>query len=98
MQKNKTGDKLNSENFIEQIKIIVNQVLEENLSNSQTTYGTVKTVNGDGTLDIFIEGNSEPIRYVRCNPDVEFNPADRVIVLYVNNNKRNAFVLCRREK
>ena len=63
----------------------------------QFTYGTIEKANGDGTADVFIEGNTEPVRYMRCNPDVSFNTADRVIILYVNNNKKNAFVLCKRE-
>lgn len=89
---------MNTENFIEQIKIIVYQILNENaMFSGQFTYGTIDKVNGDKTVDVFIEGNTESAKHIHCNPDVEFNTADRVIILYVNNNKRNAFVLCRRE-
>ncbi len=89
---------MNTENFIEQIKTIVYQTLNENsIFSGQFTYGTIEKVNGNGTVNVFIEGNTQSVKYVHCNPDAKFNTADRVIILYVNNNKNNAFVLCRRE-
>ena len=90
----------NTESFISSVIAIVNMVLTEKgiTGNSIWHYGLVTNVNSDGTLDVRIDGSDEATKRVRANPDVDFKATDRVILLYVNGDAKNAFVFCRRNK
>ena len=81
------------------IEKIVRSVLNSyNIPQQIYHYGTIQRVNGDGTVNLYIDGSPDLKRNIRCNPDIPIKETDKVIVIYINGDAKNAFVFCRRSK
>ena len=84
--------------MVESIKTMVYSILSDYNSHQQYHYGTIKRINGDGTVDLYIDGSDNVKKNIQCNPDINIRETDKVIVLYVNGNSKDSFVLCKRAK
>ncbi|MFI2856778.1 hypothetical protein ACH6EH_06525 [Paenibacillus sp. JSM ZJ436] len=89
----------NSNSLEQTYKIIAEVVRTEirnmGLLNGDWHLGKVESVISTSRLNVFVDGAtvSQPIP---CNPDVTFAPGNEVIVVFLNGNTRDKFVICRR--
>ncbi|MGE6227642.1 hypothetical protein [Paenibacillus chitinolyticus] len=83
--------------FIKKVQNIVMKTLEKlNLLVKEWHLGKVKTVNPNGTLDVYIDGGLDATPSIPANPQVSFKENDYVWVLFVNRNQNNLFVMSKR--
>ena len=88
---------INADIFFSSIKSVVDSVLKDlGLLENEWHYGTITRVNGDGTVNVRIDGSTDSTNYVTCNPDIRIQETDKVIILYVNRNKQNPYVMCKK--
>lgn len=60
-------------------------------------YGTVASINSNGTLNAYIDGSNEITPSISYNPDIHFRSGDRIWILYINGNSRNLFAFSKRK-
>lgn len=75
--------------------IVQTEVRNSGLLNGNWHLGKVESVINSKRLNILVDGSSIP-QPIPCNPDVTFSPQDEVIVIFLNGNSKNKFVICRR--
>ena len=89
----------NIDTLITFVKDVVNSVLnEKGLNTDEWHFGTIKRVNTDGTVNLYIDGSKDIASNVSYNPDLFLQPTDKVIVVFLNRSRQNAFVLCKKAK
>lgn len=82
--------------LIKFIEIIVDAILKRHrLIGRQWHNGKIKTVISSTLLEVYIDGDTTAIK-VPCNPSVTFNINDEVLVLFVNGDSNNKFVISKR--
>jgi hypothetical protein len=74
---------------------VMNILKTEGLLNSQWGYGKVDEVISSSKLKVFVNGGLEST-LIPCNPDITFSPEDHVVVVNVNGNTNDRFVISRR--
>lgn len=86
-----------SNTFLNTIKLIVNNIIQESgLLENEWHYGTIERINGNGTANVRIDGSNIATTYVPYNPDINIKETDKVIILYINRNKQNAYIMCKK--
>jgi ribosome biogenesis GTPase A len=84
-----------SDVFVENMMKVVYKVLrKENLLQSEFHMGKVAEVLPNYYLSIYIDGSSTTQK-VKCNPDITFHANDQVIVIFINNDSKNKYVMSR---
>lgn len=76
-------------------EIVRTEIRNLGLLNGDWHLGKVDSVVSNKMLNVLIDGSSTP-QPVPCNPDINFSPQDNVIVVYINGNSKDKFVLCKR--
>lgn len=82
--------------FIEKVKNIVYSILNKNnLLQGNWHVGKVDTVVSPTRLYCFVDG-SNTSQLIASNPDVTFSPNDEIFIIFINNNSKDKFALCKR--
>lgn len=76
-------------------KITLDIIQELKLLNGQWHFGKVDQVVSPSQLKVFVDGSTTS-QTINCNPDITFQPNDHVIIVYINGNPRDKFVISRR--
>jgi hypothetical protein len=84
-----------SDMFLEHVTKIVYSILrKEKLLQTEFHMGKVESVLSVNQLTVFVDG-SDTSQKIKSNPDATFNVDDQVIVIFINNNPNNKYVLSR---
>jgi hypothetical protein len=91
MENNRNG----SDVFLDSVMKVVYKVLrKEKLLQSEFHIGKVEQVISDRQLSVFVDG-SDTAQKIKCNPDVTFSVGEQVIVIFINNDPKNKYVMSR---
>lgn len=84
-----------SDMFVENVMKVVYKVLrKEKLLQSEFHMGIINQVISNKQLSVFVDG-SNIAQTIRCNPDVTFSIGEQVIVIFINNDPKNKYVMSR---
>jgi hypothetical protein len=84
-----------SDVFLDSVMKVVYKVLrKERLLQSEFHIGKVESVISTNQLSVFVDG-SDTAQKIKCNPDITFNVGEQVIVIFINNDPKNKYVLSR---
>ncbi len=87
----------NTDSILSILKSNIMDVLKEKgFLENEWHFGTIKTVNPNKTADLYIDGARDLAKNVPYNPDITLQAADKVIILYVNRNKNNRYIMCKK--
>jgi len=88
---------MNQDKFIDIIEQITEKILDKKgLLTQEWHLGTIESVNGDNSLNVYIDGSSYVTPSVPCNPQYDFQTGDSVWVQYINGKQSNKFIPSRR--
>jgi hypothetical protein len=76
-------------------RTVMSILRSEGLLNKQWGFGEVEEVISPSKLKVFVNGSTTS-HIVPCNPDITFQPDDHVIIVFINGNSNDKFVISRR--
>lgn len=82
--------------FINKVKDIVYKILNKhNLLQGNWHLGKVDTVISSTKIKAFVDGSATS-QLIAANPDVAFTVGDEIWIIFINNNQKDKYALCRR--
>lgn len=87
---------MDEKELIKIIKNLINiELKNNNILLGQWHLGKIESIINNKLLSVFVDG-SNVSQKIPCNPDIGFNINDEVWVVFINNDSKNKFVLCKR--